>query len=258
MKLNIYKIKDGKSSISFCPERWWLITSIIINWTELLYMNEETLFDKSRSIRWWIPVLFPNAWVIPDEQVNYWYNLKQHWFARNIAWDYEILDRNKFKMNLSQDLWTRDMFDYNFKLELFGEIIGSNKVTITQNIINTWLKDLPVCSWLHPYFRVPYNKKEEIKFVCKNGDKMEDQIVDRANWIKTSFKNPKKFKVFLPWIWEINMEFSSLFERVWLWSESWKDYVCIEPIMRDDPSILDNPYKIKVWETATLQVSYSI
>lgn len=258
MKLKIFKIEKDHSSISFCPERWWLITSIIIKGKELLFMNEETLSDVSKSIRWWIPVLFPNAGIIPDEQLDYWFNLKQHWFVRNIPWNYQILAKNKFAMTLTQDIWTRDMFDYNFWLEITGEIMKNWGIKITQNVINTGLKDLPISCWLHPYFMIPQNKKNEIKFNYRGWEIIEQNIWDRANGMKTVVKNPWKFSVFIPWTWEIEFNYSKLFEQIWIRSESWQDFVCIEPIMREETSILYNPYMVKVWETVNLEMKFGL
>lgn len=258
MDYNIYKVKNGNSSISLCPKRWWLITSIIIKWREILYLDKETLFDVSKSIRWGIPVLFPNAGIIPDSQIDYWYNLKQHWFARNMHWKYKILAQDKFIMTLSQDLGTRDMFDYNFGFEIVGEILKNWEVKITQNIINTWLKELPVSCWLHPYFLVQQDKKHEIGFDFKGANIVREDYNNRSNWLKTVISNPNKLKVNLPWNGKIKIEYSKEFEQVWFRSEDGKDFICIEPIMRKEPSILDNPYLIKIWETLSMSMKFGM
>lgn len=258
MDLEIYKIKKDNSSISFCPNRWWLITSVIINGKELLFMNEETLFDTSKSVRWWIPILFPNAWIIPDKQIDYWFDLKQHWFARNIPWEYKILSENKFIMSLESYSWTKWMYDYDFKLEITWEIHDNDKIKITQNIINIGNKDLPISCWLHPYFQVPQDRKSEMKFIMKDWNIIEWDINNRWNWVKTVVANPWKFSVYIPWTWEIHFDYTNSFEQIWIRSESWKNFICIEPIMRNEPSILDNPYMVWVWENITLEIKFDL
>lgn len=257
MELGIFKISKNNSEISFCPDRWWLITSIIIDWKELLYMNEETLYDTSKSVRWWIPILFPNAWIINDNQSNFWYNLKQHWFARNLSWNYEIIWPNKFILSFESNAFTRAMFDYDFKLEVIWEILDNNEVKIHQNIINTGNKNLPISCWLHPYFKVPNNLKNKIEFEFLDWEKIEKEIKNRWNWNKTVTKNPWKFNIRIPETWEIQFDYSPIFEQIWIRSEQWKDFVCIEPIIREESSILYNPYIVKIWEIIKLEMRFS-
>ena len=57
--------------------------------TELLYqgMLDDTLHDMTKSVRGGIPILFPNAGFLTDEQKSEtWWNLPQHGFARTNEW----------------------------------------------------------------------------------------------------------------------------------------------------------------------------
>jgi len=50
-------------------------------------MLADTLYDTTKSVRWGIPILFPNAGFLTDEQKGEsWWNLPQHGFARTNEW----------------------------------------------------------------------------------------------------------------------------------------------------------------------------
>lgn len=250
MNLEIFTIQQNNTLISFCPERWWLVTSIKINWKEILYFDNETFIDIWKSIRWWIPVMFPNAWPLNDNSL---YKLSQHWFARNMKWNYELIWENKFTMFLESDSETREQFDYNFKLEVIWEIISENKIKFTQKITNTWDKILPIATGLHPYFKVKSENKSQIKFNFDWWEIIEKDIQNWSTWWTTFVDNPSEFIVFLPEIWNLKFNYSKNYKRIWIWSQENKDFICIEPCIWDYWCLTDNPTWINSWEELILE-----
>lgn len=245
------KIKSWNSEINIFPERGGHIVSIVINWTEILYqdMHKETLFDSTKSVKWWIPYMFPNAWPIREEQnQKLWTLLPQHWIWRISKW--EKSDKHGF-WEIYQELYfdeKDEKFPFNWivnnKLELINDW-----VIITHEIKNTWEKTFPISTWLHPYFRVPEWKKDEIEWIFDWWEEVKKQIDSWANDKPISFDKPwTPLKVFIPSLWELTIEVSTDYKKFWVRSIPWKDFVCIEPVMNDVWWIVDNPINLKKWE----------
>ena len=250
MQLKTHTIKDNKSSVSVIPERWWLINSIILDWTELLFMNEETLFDLSKNVRWWIPILFPNAWPADKELFNSkGYNLFQHWFARNKEWSLVFLSENSFKLELLYDDESIRIFPFKFKHEIQCKI-NDKSIEITQSTYNLWDSTMPVAAWLHPYFRINNASKSDFKIFDVNWVEIESNFDLWSNWLTARIKNPIDFNCFIPWIWKLKFNYSNTYDELWLWSEYWKDFICIEPFERWENWLILNPNYILPWDVS--------
>ena len=67
---NIIFVWNKENNFKVLPERWWILYSLVLNWKEILFqeMLKETLFDKNKSVRWGIPLMFPNAWPLKQEK----------------------------------------------------------------------------------------------------------------------------------------------------------------------------------------------
>lgn len=84
-----YTLSSWENTLTLYPDRWGIITSIRFWDTELLYqdMLDDTLYDMTKSVRWGIPILFPHAgFLTDDEKKSTWWNLPQHGFARTSEW----------------------------------------------------------------------------------------------------------------------------------------------------------------------------
>jgi D-hexose-6-phosphate mutarotase len=64
------------------PERGAICSRLRLSGSEVLYLDAKTLADPSKNVRGGIPVLFPIAGKPPEGSA-----LKQHGFARNLAWE---------------------------------------------------------------------------------------------------------------------------------------------------------------------------
>ncbi len=248
MHYPIFKLQKDNSFIEFAPSRWWLITQININWTDILFLNNDTFEDETKNVRWWIPLMFPNAWPLKDDKI---YNLKQHGFARNSWFDYEIF-KDKFIMELCSNTETKKLFPFDFKLEIIGDFIN-NWVRIIEKITNTWNKPLPTCHWLHPYFFVKNEVKKDIVFSSQ-----ENNFYDTwSTWWTQIIDNPEKFEVDFK-THKIKFNYDQAYKYIWIWSESEKDFICIEPVINNENGLIDNPLMIAVWESIENFVEYNI
>lgn len=231
--------------ISYAPKRWWLITSIKINWKEVLYFNQET-FYWDWNVRWWIPVMFPYAGPIEkkwesDFEKDFWENLKQHWFARNSEFDFEEIE-NWFVMTLKSDESTKEMYNFDFELQIIVKITDL-WIQITKKVKNTWDKPMPIAPWLHPYFLIPHKEKPSIKISCWN--QINNDYSFCNDWTVTMENIWDEVKV-----WDkVKLHFWKWYKKIWIWSANKEvDYICVEPVYWDEWVILEKPLVLKPWE----------
>lgn len=246
-------IIPNKGEISFCPERG-IITSIKFRNKEILYLDEETLQNKESNVKGGVPVLFPNAGPLSDElkigEGEKFANLKQHGFARDMEWTYQIQD-NGFVGTLNSNDETRKIYQYDFELSISGIFEEDGSFTINQSIKNLEAdKELPVSSGLHPYFKVKNDEKKNIKFEFPGGDYIKENIEKWSNGKFISIDNPLvPIKVSIPNLGTLTFDISKEYQKVWIWSQTDKNFICIEPVMRDPGGLVSNPEKVKPSET---------
>lgn len=267
MKSPIHLIYSDESSITLYPERWGIITSLQLGWTELLFqgMLEETLHDTTKTVKWGIPILFPNAWPLTDEQQQITgYSLAQHGFARNNIW--KIIDSpNANQIIQSLDSTNvSDTFGYPFDGMIINTIhlLDSRHCELEYTIQNRSGTDLPISLGLHPYFDIPLGDKSAIEWNFAWGEQIQDEIDIWSSGGTTMLDIPMggKLDIHIPWVGDISLLVSPDFQRVWIWSLPGKDFVCIEPVMGDPGNILDNPVLVppysehKYWMKVWLQI----
>ena len=246
--MQIHTISQNTTSITCIPERWWLITSIKINNEELLFLNEETLYDLQKNVRWWIPVMFPNAGPLRENDL---YKLNQHWFARNKSWQYEQITDTSFKMFLESDNNSKEIFPFDFRIEIIWELFENN-IKIFQKIINTWENDLVSRTGLHPYFFAWNEDKENLKIY------LWDEILDDysfCEWKTVYLDNPGDINVVFPDSKILKLNYDKSYKKLWIWSEIWKDFICIEPVYEDEQALLDKPMILKSREEKIFEIS---
>lgn len=251
-----------RNEISICPERGGIITSLKIGDRELLYMEEETFLDQQKNVRGGIPVLFPNAG--PNDNPEF-PEIKQHGFARTSEWKSEKIIENEFSETLMSDDISKEIYPYDFKLNMAGKIENNGSFTIVQSITNLEKeKSMPISMGLHPYFRVPNTEKKNIKFDFEGGKTIEDNADKWMNGKSVSIDNPKlknpeaKIKVSIPGLGILILDISSEFQKIWIWSLPDKDFVCIEPVMRDSGGFTTDPELVEAGKSISGMVNINI
>lgn len=236
MSPQIFSLTHNNITLEYSPERWGLITQIYFWETPVLFFNEETFYDLTKNVRGGIPIMFPNAW--PLEKVwNFFelWNIPQHGFARNSKFFSQTWE-NFVEMKLLANNTTKELFPYDFELTLRAEIIEKS-VKISLSIKNIGEQNIPVAPWFHPYFLISENKKDEF-FLEKNWEKIEEY--KKYHWETIYTKNPWKFQTYL-WENTLELDYSETFQKLWLWSEPGKDFLCIEPTFWDEGALIENP-----------------
>lgn len=247
-EFNIYELTeiDTNSWIKIYPERGGIITSFGVNGMELLYLDENTLFDKNKHIIGGIPILFPISGRLKDDKYELngnLYDMKIHGIARtnpfqviNTSIDNNASITLKFKSNQA----TKKQYPYDFEL-CFEYILKDGKLRIEQEYYNNSKDPMPIYVGFHPYFIA---NKKAMNF---SGDftHYEDLSVNKTfeyngaidissiehSVILKDFKN-NYIGVELPELnRKIRINFGSEFKYIVLWTVKDKDFICVEPWM---------------------------
>jgi len=261
LKIETLKGYDG-SGFSCCPERGGIITSLKLRGKEIFYFDEETFKDINMKVRGGIPILFPNAGPI-TESTNFPF-LPQHGFARNLKWQLENLEGG-IKETLISNEETKKMYPYDFKLSVSAEFEKDGSLTLTGEVENKEEdKELPLSMGLHPYFKVSNEDKNKIKFNFEGGQYIEEKLEVWSNGGTISVDNPKIkdpnaiIEVYIPGLGSLVINPSIEYEKIWIWSMSGKDFICIEPVMRDENGLIDDPEKIKPKEKFSSKINIKL
>jgi galactose mutarotase-like enzyme len=259
LKIETIKIDNG-NEVSFCPERGGIITSLKFRGKEILYMEEETFINTAVSVHGGIPILFPNAGPVQSPDFP---NLKEHGFARTSSeWKAEIRDGGFIETLLPEEK-NKQSFPFDFQFTFETRFEDNNSFTIIEKVENKeQSKNLPLSMGLHPYFKVPREEKANIKFNFEGGKFIEEQIGLWSNGEYICVDNPKTkdssavLEIEIPTIGTLVINPSAEYKKIWIWSQPEKDFICIEPMMRDKGGLTSDPELIAPGNTYTLSVSY--
>jgi galactose mutarotase-like enzyme len=243
-KLDIETIKSLEGNeASFCPERGGITISIKFKGKEILYLDKETFNNPDKNVRGGIPVLFPNAGPVDNEKYP---NLKQHGFARNKKWEF-IKTLKGFIEKIKSDVFTKEVFPFEFELSMIGEFKEDGSFNLTQSVKNFEKeKEMPMSFGLHPYFKVLNEFKKDIKFNFEGGKELEDQFDIWSNDGTITIDNPGvPLNIYIPGTGHLVMEASNEYKKFCIWSQPGKDFICVEPFMRSDGGLVDDPEMIK-------------
>ncbi len=261
--------KDKDNFIKFSPERGGLITHWTSNNHKILYFDEKRFFDKTKSIRGGIPILFPICGDLEKKFLfgNNHLNLMQHGFARNLSWNYQLnKKKNSLSLFLSDNEETRRYYPYLFELKI-DYVLNSESLIINIEIFNKSKFKMPINFGLHPYFNISdfqniqffgypkncqnqkNNTLEETNKVLKNLSKGIDILMYTQG--KTSFKD-FGFKR------KITLIHPSPFDICVIWSDPPRKMLCMEPWTSPRNSLESGIRKINIPPNATQKLLASI
>jgi galactose mutarotase-like enzyme len=166
-----YVLSDQSSGarMEVVPSRGGIITQWDINGTSLLYLDAERFTDPTKSVRGGIPILFPICGNLPDDsyQVNgQTYRLKQHGFARDMAW--QVSDRGiqsdgaMLQLTLKSTADTLLSYPFDFELQFTYRLRG-NSIILEQRFTNRSDQPMPFSTGQHPYFQVGATTESKAK-----------------------------------------------------------------------------------------------
>lgn len=219
--------------VQLSPQRGAIVTSLKVNGKEALYLDQATFDDPTRNVRGGIPVLFPLCGPQAEPAV-----MKQHGFARNLAWDVVEQSDRRAVLQLSDREETRAVYPYQFTYSLCFTVHSSG-LRIEQTIRNTGDATMPLQFGFHPYFQV--GAKSELEFELpvttysdnKSSDAGPFQGFDfEREEVDWAFPNPTagqaSFRDCSRGM-EFTVRYSPEYRELVFWTLKGKPFVCVEP-----------------------------
>jgi len=225
----------GGDALTVVPERGGIVTSLLVGGDELLYLDESTLLDASKNVRGGIPVLFPicgplrgDAW---EGRV-----MKQHGFARNLAWDVIEEKDGGVVLGLESCDATRSQYPFKFSLRFTFQLVDRG-LRIEQRIRNAGEGAMPFCLGLHPYFATrdnagarvdveatqvadnPYGEPRPRPDALPLADGVDLCFLDAAKPEGTLVDGERR----------IHLRAGSPYRYVVVWTQPGKPFCCLEP-----------------------------
>ena len=242
--------KDEYNFINFSPSRGGLITKWVKNSENILYFDEERFLNKSQSVRGGIPILFPICGSLSESSFfgeNY-IDLKQHGFARDIKWQFEIDSKRKIlNLILVSNQLTKQYYPFDFKLNI-QIVFGNNSLEFTIKIENFSRKKMPINFGLHPYFNI--SEFQKIEFInyplnCQNQKSNILEVSDNSlrniahgvdllmhSCGEISFKDlglKRQITLINPYPFDLSV----------IWSDPPRKMICLEPWLSPRNSFID-------------------
>lgn len=154
MPLATLDIASGDTVATLAPSRGGMATRLRVGAREVLYLDEATLLDETKNVRGGSPVLFPSpgklagdAWARGGRSGA----LKQHGFARNLAWTVESRVDSETTLAIASTPATREVYPWDFRVTL-RYALRARALRIEQTVTNTGGGPMPFGFGFHPYF----------------------------------------------------------------------------------------------------------
>lgn len=240
------EIADGATSkLVIAPGRGGIATRWHALGREVFYLEEATLDDETKNVRGGNPVLFPQPGKLEGdvfERDGQRGSMKQHGFARNLAWTVtrKSDDGASVALRLSSSPVTLAAFPWAFVADYTYTVRGA-VLRIEQRFENTGKDPMPFGAGFHPYFQVKQADKRDAR-VGTTATRAFDNVTKRtvplaAGTIDLSTKETDLHLVdhgakpcTLEWAsGSIVVRGSDEFTHWVVWSVEGKDYVCVEP-----------------------------
>lgn len=255
LPLEMYTINT--SWIIVCSNRGASLSSLILDDIEIFYNDPEKRNNPNKSIREGFR-MGPQAWPFsPEQNTEYGYNLKQHWFLRDSKREKKGSTRKTVWHTFETNEDTLQQFPHPFTA--LQEIeLGNKWAHISLNIQNKWKNTMKFAPWHHTYYKVAPDHKKDIR-LSENmwvNEEMKSKRISGSETIK--ILNPWSCQIFIPWTGLLQLSFDSKFKYLRLRSEKDTWFVCIEPVVclpkeRNNSSIDIKPEEImKIGFTITL------
>jgi galactose mutarotase-like enzyme len=244
-KTYILTDESSNSQLEVVPERGGIITQWRVNGQEIFYLDEERFTNPELSVRGGNPILFPICGNLPNNTYinnGKQYNLKQHGFARDLAWEVFEQDTNgaaTLTLVLKSNEVTKAVYPFDFELAFTYQIKG-NTLEIRQTYQNLSSSAMPFSAGFHPYFAV--QDKNQLEFEIPSQEYQDQQTKEihpfngkfdynrdeiDAGFQQLSAKsatvtdNSRKLK--------LTLEYDEIFSTLVFWTLKGKDFYCLEP-----------------------------
>ncbi len=241
---DVHTLSDGNSQLQVVPQRGGMVSGLILDGSQILYMDGGTLYDTSKNIRGGIPILFPICGGLTDGAYTMdgkTYHMKQHGFARDHSWDIEDITANEndasMTIALHDDPDTYGEYPFHFDIRI-KYTIGKGGLAIDTGIANKDDRPMPFCLGFHPYFKVSDKSRfsadihAEKRISTIPGGIVDGKINYDADEVNISYRELKDNICRLSGAQtglHVELGFDGIFKYVTLWSLKGRDFVCVEP-----------------------------
>jgi galactose mutarotase-like enzyme len=166
MSLPTFDLAAGDTRVTIAPSRGGMATRFRVGARDVFYLDEATLLDETKNVRGGSPVLFPSPGKLAGDA---WARagrggvLKQHGFARNLAWTVQGRGDADATLVLASTPATREAYPWDFRVTL-RYVVGPGALRIEQVVANTGADavPLPFGFGFHPYFAFAQDHKARL------------------------------------------------------------------------------------------------
>lgn len=268
-------LKDSESGVIavVTPERGGMLTSIIKNGREYIYINKDNYNSDIRP-SCAVPVLFPTVGRTKDEIITF--NKKQypmgiHGVVSNRKWN--ILNQNtengaSVTISVKSNEDSKKSYPFDFEVRLTFTLKGEC-ITVDQEYINCANDTMPFTFGFHPYFCISNLDNLDFDINAENvydagndvsmpfTGKLDKDLICGIGSIFTSTKKQTSFKDNVDNI-GITVKYDSNFKYVVIWTNKKDKFVCIEP-WSSIPNALNTDIDVsKIEAHESLKSQYSI
>ena len=238
--MNEIEISGPSGKFVVVPERGGMATHLVLEGRELFYLDEATLGDPTKNVRGGNPVLFPSPGKLEGDAYA-WRgakgSLKQHGFARNVAWEVAARDTRSVTLRMHSNDEIRREYPWNFNAEYtYG--LGANSLRIDMTFTNESDSPMPFGAGFHPYFAVSQADKASAH-VDTNATRAFDNVTKKTGAIEKIDLTANEIDLHLvdhtgdctlrTKSHAVRLRGSPEFSRWVVWTLAGKDFVCVEP-----------------------------
>jgi galactose mutarotase-like enzyme len=250
MNLAELTLSHGSATAHVAPGRGAIVTSLVVEGRDVLFMDRNTLLDPAKSVRGGIPLLFPFAGRLEgDRLVHAGSVMKQHGFARNKAWGVAEQRPGVARLTLDDDAETRTAYPHAFRLEQTVTVLPRG-VHVELLIRNNGAAPMPIAPGWHPYFPCPSAAKPRVKPLDVAG-------LDPARFtpdvefdfgVTAPASGRAIFEV--PQLGRLALSFAPEMRFLQCWGLPGRDFICLEPFLGPNNTI-NTPARLEVKPGAT-------
>lgn len=232
----------SQSRLIIAPERGGIVTSWQVKGQEIFYLDQDRFADPSLSVRGGIPILFPICGNLPSDRYTYdhqTYNLKQHGFARDLAWEVREQTATSASLALSSSEATLRCYPFEFDIIFSYRLVG-HRLEIHQHFHNRGAGYMPFSVGLHPYFQTQDKSRLQLEIPAGQGwDQkhqlaiaLEDAFDFNRDEIDLAFRpvTRQEARVTDPSRnLQITIGYDQPYSTLVFWTLKGKDFYCLEP-----------------------------
>jgi galactose mutarotase-like enzyme len=235
-------LQESSAIATIAPSRGAIACTFAVGPRPVLYMDTDTLHDPTKNVRGGVPVLFPSPGKLADDSWSHdgrSGSMKQHGFARNLAWQVVDSQPAAATLRLESNPETRAQFPWDFRFDM-GFTLRGMSLTLEQHVTNTSSTPMPFGVGFHPYFQIADADKAKARITTRARrafDNVTKQTIDLAGPIDLTQKEvdlhlidhgSTESSLITPQG-TVSLKGSPEYTHWVVWTLAGRDFVCLEP-----------------------------